>query len=333
VVVAETVAGAAPAQAANGDPVLQGDDNGPATSRTMVFTASNTEFASLADPNTSGKGSLGVFGHGQDAGVLGEAAGTFASGVVGDGGGNGDGVHGNGSGIGSGVSGLGGSTSGFGVRGIGGPSKGVGVQGEGTGGGTGVIGKGGLGGGNGAQFFGSGSATGVVASGGPDNSVGVEGVGTGSGTGVAGFGGSNSGAGMMGEGGPPNGTGVQGTGLGAGDGVLGVASGGNGVHGKATTAAGVGVRADNTAGGAALQATGPAIFSRSGVLTIGAGKSTATKTGVALTTASLVLATLQDNRAGIFVQAAVPNISGSSFTIHLSKAVSANTKVAWFVVN
>ena len=51
------------------------------------------------------------------------------------------------------------------------------------------------------------------------------------------------------------------------------------------------------------------------------------------TTASLVLATLQDNRAGIFVQAAVPNISGSSFTIHLSKAVSANTKVAWFVVN
>jgi len=54
---------------------------------------------------------------------------------------------------------------------------------------------------------------------------------------------------------------------------------------------------------------------------------------VALTTASLVLATLQDNRAGIFVQAAVPNISGSSFTIHLSKAVSANTKVAWFVVN
>jgi hypothetical protein len=109
VAVAETVAGAAPAQAANGDPVLQGDDNGPATSRTMVLTASNTEFASLADPNTSGKGSLGVFGHGQDAGVLGEGAGTHASGVVGDGGGNGDGVHGNGNGIGSGVSGLGGS--------------------------------------------------------------------------------------------------------------------------------------------------------------------------------------------------------------------------------
>ena len=58
-----------------------------------------------------------------------------------------------------------------------------------------------------------------------------------------------------------------------------------------------------------------------------------TKTGVALTAASLVLATLQQNRAGVFVQAAVPDVSRSSFTIHLNKAVSASTKVAWFVVN
>jgi hypothetical protein len=34
-----------------------------------------------------------------------------------------------------------------------------------------------------------------------------------------------------------------------------------------------------------------------------------------------------------FVQAAVPNVSRSSFTVHLNKAVSAGTKVAWFVVN
>ena len=30
---------------------------------------------------------------------------------------------------------------------------------------------------------------------------------------------------------------------------------------------------------------------------------------------------------------AVPNIAASSFTVHLSKAVSASTSVAWFVVN
>jgi hypothetical protein len=86
VIAAETIAKATPAQAAIGDPVLQGTGNGPATSRTRVFTASNAEFASLAGPNTSGKGSLGVYGHGQAAGVLGEAAGTFGIGVSGTGG-------------------------------------------------------------------------------------------------------------------------------------------------------------------------------------------------------------------------------------------------------
>jgi hypothetical protein len=49
VVAAETAARATPAQAATGDAVLQGQDNGPVTSRTMVFTAGNGEFASLCD--------------------------------------------------------------------------------------------------------------------------------------------------------------------------------------------------------------------------------------------------------------------------------------------
>ena len=43
--------------------------------------------------------------------------------------------------------------------------------------------------------------------------------------------------------------------------------------------------------------------------------------------------TLQQNVAGVWVRAAVPNVSGSSFTVYLSKAVSASTKVGWFVVN
>jgi hypothetical protein len=68
-------------------------------------------------------------------------------------------------------------------------------------------------------------------------------------------------------------------------------------------------------------------------LTVGAGKSSVTRTGVALSAASLVLATLQQDRAGVWVRSAVPNVAGSSFTVHLSKAVPASTKVAWFMVN
>jgi hypothetical protein len=73
-------------------------------------------------------------------------------------------------------------------------------------------------------------------------------------------------------------------------------------------------------GATALNVQGPAVFSRSGVLTIAAGKSSATQTGVALTSASLVLATLQQDRSGVWVRSAVPNVTGSSFTVHLSKA-------------
>lgn len=249
VIAAEAVMKATPAQAADGDPVLQGRDNGPATGRTMVFTANNSEFASLADPNSS-KGSVGVYGHGGAAGVVGEGAFSNSPGVIGIGLNNGDGVYGIGGSLGSGVFGEGG------------PSGGPGVFG-------------------------------VAKNGGP---------------------------------------GVQGAAQANGDGVMGQATSGNGVHGRAITSTGTGVLAENTAGGTALEVAGPAVFSRSGVLTISAGKSTVTKTGVTLTAASLVLATLQQSRAGIFVQAAVPDVSHSSFTIHLNKAVSVNTKVAWFVV-
>jgi hypothetical protein len=252
VLTAETVASATPAQATQGSAVIEGQDNTGATSRTGVFTTGNTEFGILADPNTSGNGSLGVYGHGQTAGVLGEAAG------------NGIGVVGTGGGIGAGVEGIGGSPDGNGV------------VGQGSGAGQGLLGIGGSGG------------------------EGVRGVGGGSANGVTGIGG---------------------------------ITGGNGVDGRAVSAAGAGVLAENTAGGNALRVAGPAAFSRSGILTVAAGSSSATKTGVPLTSASLVLATLQQNLAGVYVRSAVPNVAGSSFTIHLSKAVTVSTRVAWFVVN
>ena len=105
------------------------------------------------------------------------------------------------------------------------------------------------------------------------------------------------------------------------------------MHGITDSATGAGVVAENAAGGAALQVQGVAAFARSGLLTVAAGKSSATVTGVALTAASLVLATVQQNLPGVYVRAAVPKITGSSFTVYLSKAPTVTANVAWFLVN
>lgn len=336
VVAADTATRATPAQAANGDPVLQGADNGPTTSRTMVFTANDVEFASLCDSNSHGKGSVGVFGHGFNAGVYGESDGIGVQGVsfnkmgvsgVG-GGANGIGVSGFASGNGVGVQGAGAGT-GPGVAGLGGPNgndlndAGAGVQGTGGGGGPGVSGQGG-----------PDKGVGVHGTGGGRDATGVQGDGGASGIGVAGTGGPGTGnVGVLGAGNLDDGIGVWGTGQGTGAGVFGTCINGPAVHGKADSVTAIGMLAENTVGGVAFRARGTASFSRSGVLTIAAGKSAARKTGVALTSASLVLVTLQDNRPGVFVQSAVPNVSASSFTVHLSKTVTARTKVAWFVVN
>jgi hypothetical protein len=84
-VAAEVLGSAAPARAAQGSAVIEGQDNTGATSRTGVFTTGNGEYGILADPNTSGKGSLWVYGHGGNVGVYGDASGSGA-GVAGAGG-------------------------------------------------------------------------------------------------------------------------------------------------------------------------------------------------------------------------------------------------------
>jgi hypothetical protein len=335
-VAVETTARVTPAQAANGDPVVQGADNGPTTSRTMVFTASNEQFASLCDFGSHGKGSVGVFGHGFNAGLYGESDGIgvqgasfFSVGVSGAGGGaNGTGVSGLGSGTGTGVSGAGGPF-GIGVFGVGGAQgngqndAGAGVKGTGGGAGAGVSGVGG-----------PDKGIGVHGTGGGQFATGVQGDGGASGIGVAGNGGAGNGnVGVLGAGNVDNGIGVWGTGQGTGAGVLGTCINGPAVHGKADSATAIGMLAENTAGGVAFQASGTARFSRSGVLVVRAGNPAVTKTGVALTAGSLVLAALQENRAGVFIQSAVPDVAASSFTIHLNKPVTADTKVAWFIVN
>lgn len=344
-VAAETMARSTPAQADTGQPVLQGVDNGAPTTRTALFTASKNEYAILADPGTK---SVGVQGFGQDFG------GYFGDGSSA----NGHGVGGLGSGSGSGVDGNGGPNDGVGGRFYGG-GNGPGVQGTGGGNGTGVVGTGGPDDGTGGRFDGTGNAPGIVASGGlgaspsgPNYSAGGIFNGAGNASGVTGTGGPGDGAGVVGEGGGSLGLGVLGfalagvkpDGLPRGAGVLGVGQGGllgvagwtvsgDGVHGFATDAGGVGVVAENTAGGTALRVSGAAVFSSSGMVTISAGSSRATVTGVALTAASLVLATLQQDMAGVFVRSAVPDVAGNSFTVHLNRAISASAAVAWFVIN
>jgi hypothetical protein len=113
-------------------------------------------------------------------------------------------------------------------------------------------------------------------------------------------------------------------------GVLGQSTIGLGVHGYATS--GVGVRAQ-AGSGTALQVLGKATFSRSGRLALAAGQSSIAKSGVPLTSASMVLAVLQTNRSGIYVRAVVPSPSTSSFRIYLNAAVPGTTNVAWFVLN
>jgi hypothetical protein len=81
----------------------------------------------------------------------------------------------------------------------------------------------------------------------------------------------------------------------------------------------------------ALRVNGKAVFSRSGRLTITAGHSSIAKTLSGVSTSSLVLATLQSLRSGVYVAAVVPTTG--KFTIYLNKAVASSTYVAYFVLN
>jgi hypothetical protein len=159
------------------------------------------------------------------------------------------------------------------------------------------------------------------------NGIGVYGSHSGPGWGV--YGNSEGGVGVKGDGFQGSGTGVWGNGA---TGVLGEGAA-VGVQGTADAPAGIGVLAENSHGGHALKVNGLAAFSRSGVATVPAHQS-AVSEKLRLSAASFVLATIQGNVAGVYVQGVtVAPGSPGEFTIHLSKAVPAKTKVAWLVVN
>lgn len=161
------------------------------------------------------------------------------------------------------------------------------------------------------------------------------------GTGASGIGvyGSQAGGGWGVYGTSESGIGVNGlacSGVGvAGSSAIGVSGTGTsgGVVGTSSTSHGIGVIAQNFAGGKALKVDGMAVFSRSGVATVAAGRSQVTHR-LPLTSASIVLATIQGNAVGLYVRGVTITAGArGSFTIHLSKAAATKTKVAWLTVN
>lgn len=266
-----TLAQAAPAQAANGDPVRLGQDN------------TETACTSIRNTKTDGLG-LRVTARGPNSAAV-EARSPNRA------------IHAE-------------AKQGTGVRGVSETGDGVAGQSE-TGAGV-----------NGFSFYGFGvvgegkSAAGVVGNSPVDSGVVGSNVATDK---PAVLGWAQNG-----------GTGV--TGLSAGPGAIPPGGSNTGVHGVCDAPDGTGVLARSSRG-VALRVEGRAVFRRSGVLRIGAGARSATKTGIPLTAASLVLATLRQHQPGLHIEAAVPSPAKGSFTIYLNRQARAESQVAWLVVN
>jgi hypothetical protein len=94
----------------------------------------------------------------------------------------------------------------------------------------------------------------------------------------------------------------------------------------------VGLRAFCGGDGAALYVDGRAVFPRiAGTLIVPAGAAQQTQPA-SVQSDSVVLATMQQNVAGVSVRAAVPTPAGGSFTVFLTQAAPTDITVGWFVL-
>jgi hypothetical protein len=122
-----------------------------------------------------------------------------------------------------------------------------------------------------------------------------------------------------------------------------------GVHGTTSIALdrqeGVGVWAESqTPGGVALRADGPSVFngradfagvttfSRSGVVTVPRGRLSVTTTGVALTPATIILATPQNRARDVHVHAVETDPRAGSFTCYLTGKAPADVRIGWIAI-
>jgi hypothetical protein len=81
----------------------------------------------------------------------------------------------------------------------------------------------------------------------------------------------------------------------------------------------------------ALRAIGKVRFSRSGRLTLGAGKSSVKVTLAGVSSGTHVLAQLGSHRPGFYIAAVVP--TSGSFTVYLNRALTSNAYVHWVVLD
>jgi hypothetical protein len=122
---------------------------------------------------------------------------------------------------------------------------------------------------------------------------------------------------------------IHAAGQGTGSGVIATSEQGAALVGETGAAQGAGVYALNPKG-EALAVQGKAAFSRSGALVIKAGKASVGKS-LPVGSEGLVLATIQGNVAGVYVQGVTR--AKNSFTIHLNTKTPKDVAVAWFVLN
>jgi hypothetical protein len=113
-------------------------------------------------------------------------------------------------------------------------------------------------------------------------------------------------------------------------------SGGYGAAGRASHPGGVAVLADQPdPSGVALRTTGRLEFqNRSGTATVAVGQANTVVNIAGVTSSSMVLATIQQNKSGYWIRAAVPG--SGKITIHLNKATtetSGSVKIAYLVMN
>jgi hypothetical protein len=144
---------------------------------------------------------------------------------------------------------------------------------------------------------------------------------------------------LVGENTAEDGYGLRGTGAYIGMNAVGGAIGtytvsDNGVGLDALTYDGTAVRASTAVPtlGYALETRGRVRFDSAGRVTIRAGQVRAVLTNLALTPTSIVLATLQARRRGLYVEAAVADPATGSATIYLNKETPAPVNVGWFVI-
>lgn len=128
----------------------------------------------------------------------------------------------------------------------------------------------------------------------------------------------SSGFGLFGGSSDPAGAGVCGTSSATNPGVVGISTG-----------IGPGVRASSSRG-IALDVDGPVRFSRSGVVAIPKGGETVRVNLNGVTSASIVLATLQCEDKGTYLAGVVPGTN--QFTVHLNGKAPESMGVGFFVI-